>query len=538
MQRFLPILALPTLLLALLAPCPAHAGGGGGGEPGEKASGVFHVSPELMDNLIAWSSPPQSLEALAVEKYPEAVEAYALAVAQLYPDADLAGHFAKNYPAIYQAVDEIILDRSPETIELVGYALTQTGEDYQRWQRENALSENNLTLPLYLAKEYPAIPSVLDLMGQTPAAEGKSLLDFVKAQGGNEDEASLLLSNIDAIPVADPFADCVCWVALTFSRAPGGWQAGNSHRDSTYWDGGFRRLDFERRFNGAAREADFRRASHLRRYEVGKVMNASRTAMRMRMHCTQRGGSGALCTTGSCTGEAAARIEYGSRVSQFTESAGFFPHSASTTAVDTAILTYDREGNPQSEELFRKGVAVAGVVNMEWDADSLSNLLGGFGDILQIVTGDGGTAFDLLGGNLIDDIIQGIFGLIVWEGQPSDTQQEWYASYDTARSGAIPLLPNVTHAFELATQSETRGNGRGWRSESEASIASYDYFVTALRNFQCKGSVAPPPVQACWSYASSDHPLSIADIEGLIDAWVTTELGVSPANIAAHNGGC
>jgi len=174
---------------------------------------------------------------------------------------------------------------------------------------------------------------------------------------------------------------------------------------------------------------------------------------------------------------------------------------------------------------------VSGFTASNWNSQAIIQVLTTAAQVGLVVATDGSGAGALLEGDLINETLTALFGLVKREGSPSSHHQDMFVAWDTANSSSIQLLPNQTHLFELNTQAKVYGRGYGGDSKSWAGVDSSAYLAAVTRNYVCSAGVSAPTPRAYWFWATSGTPHSSTTIQNLVRNYVQTELGVLPNNV-------
>jgi hypothetical protein len=272
-------------------------------------------------------------------------------------------------------------------------------------------------------------------------------------------------------------------------------------------------------------------------WEVDRIKGTNFSHMRVRMLCTKNGEPGGMeCGTGTCRGDLDVRIAYGSRVGQQVNYGGPWSKEARALSSDWAQLKYDPPGPAPMSTLFSKGVAVSGFTSSNWSSQAIIQVLTTAAQVGLVVATDGSAAGTLLEGDLVNDTITALFGLVKREGSPSSHHQDMHAAFDTANTAPIALLPNQTHLFELDTLAKVYGRGYGGDSHSWANVDSSAYLTAVTRNYQCGAGTQAPTPRAYWFWSTAGAPYSSTTLQNLVGSYVQTELGVWPSNVSQQVG--
>ncbi|MCH9648446.1 MAG: hypothetical protein K0U98_09415 [Deltaproteobacteria bacterium] len=496
--------------------------------------GVYLVSNDLFDALEGWSGVPVSSEEVALSSYPEVIRSYAAAAGGLYPERSLSEHFAQNYPAAAGQFEQVTGGAVTDDGDLITYVMGDRYGDYQLWQEE-AVLQNGGTFQDYIARHHPQVVEQIEAANRTPAGQGVPLATFVGAQGREDldEELRTILTPTDC-----PSSRCCkCWVVMTLPSQPYDFEMEELEADDVYVPPFGRRIDkYAVLSQGVARTILFelRLANHLGEKEITKTANYSN--LRVRLLCTDDGvPGGRQCQGAACSGELAMAVEYGSRVFENIDVAGW-PASrrAQLVAADTAFLRYDPPGPASEMTLFEKGVAVSGDFKTEWDSEAVIEVLLA-GTELAIVIGTYG-ASAALSDDLGDRLLNGIVGLVKREGETGNNTEDMKVLFDTAQSVPFALTPNITHLFQLEAESKIYARGYGPLSVHEAQIQSSKYIAAVARNFQCSGGATAPKPGACWHWASGGAPHSSATLQNLVRDFIYPELGAVPTGLSSTRG--
>ncbi|MCG6116957.1 MAG: hypothetical protein MEQ07_02020 [Aquimonas sp.] len=531
LDRLLPA-AAGVILMGVLAAAP----GGAAQAAEEKPAGdsPLLVSESLMLALEHWSDPATSLEWLALETHPEALHDYVRDVKGALRGRGLLEHLQLSYPQAYEGIMATLPAEDQTDAEALAQLISGHERDYALLQAE--LEPSGLDFERWARSRQPELVAAFEREAPSPASRGVSLEAFVDSL----DDAALSsearrLFDVIAMPW-DPLKNCTCWTVATFPHQPDPWQVEINENYNHSW-GSFRvkrqQLNYRVAARGAAKDIDFYRRSRHTTYEAERSKNTNYAEMRVRMHCTRNGQPGGVeCSGNVCSGQLASRISYGSRVHQRVAFGGPWSKEARSLAADLAMLRYDPPGPPPQQTLFSKGVAVSGFTSSNWQSQALIQVLTTAAQVGLTMAMDGSSAASLLQGNLVNDTITALFGLIKREGSQGTRQQDMYASWDTAGSAPIALLPNQTHLFQLETFSKVYGRGYGGDSESWANIDSAAWFAAVARNYQCPAHVQAPSPRAWWFWSTSGAPMSPVTLQNLVRNYVTAELGTMPSNVS------
>ncbi len=495
------------------------------------------VSPALMDVIESWSDPLDTLEAAALERHPELIHRYAQLLGRHYRKG-LAAHLAEAYPEAYEEIAREIPAERYSDAEAVAWLMSTRDADWSGLQSEPGIVAGGLGFAQVAAREFPRLVAEVEAGSTSPARRGIALLDHVAdlRDPELEAEARRLVGTFKPLPLQN----CRCSTVLTFPHQPDPWQTEVNENHSSSWG---RLPKKERQLNyfvgarGAAKDINFYRRSRHNTWEVDRIKGTNYNQMRVRMLCTQNGLPGGVeCGNGTCRGDLAVRVAYASRVGQQVAYGGPWSKEARAVASDWAQLKYDPPGAPPMTTLFSKGVAVSGFTSSNWNSQAIIQVLTTAAQVGLVVATDGSAAGALLEGNLVNDTITALFGLVKREGNQSSHHQDMYVAWDTANTAPITLLPNQTHLFELNTLAKVYGRGYGGDSKSWANVDSSAYLTAVTRNYQCGlGTQAPTP-RAHWFWATAGAPHSSTTLRNLVGNYVQTELGVWPTNVSQQVG--
>lgn len=533
-QRHTPVRLLLGLSLgALLGITPVLAQDTG--EEGD--SGERIVSAALMDAIESWSDPLDSLEAAALERHPEVIERYAALLARHYRNG-LMAHLAARYPGAHEEISRELPAERINDAEVVAWLMSARDADWQALQAEPGLVAGGLGFAEVVAREFPHLVDEIEAGATSPAQRGISLLDHVvELRDPDLDlEARRLIGTLKPWP----WKNCICTTVLTFPHQPSPWQGEINENHSSSWGKlpkKERQLNYSVGARGAAKDVNFYRRSRHHVWEVDRIKGSNYSHMRVRMLCTRNGEPGGVeCGNGTCRGDLAVRIAYGSRVGQQVDYGGPWSKEARALASDWAQLKYDPPGAAPMTTLFSKGVAVSGFTASNWNSQAIIQVLTTAAQVGLVVATDGSAAGALLEGNLVNDTITALFGLVKREGSPSSHHQDMFVAWDTANTAPITLLPNQTHLFELDTLAKVYGRGYGGDSKSWANVDSSAYLAAVTRNYQCGFGTQAPSPRAHWFWATAGAPHSSTTLQNLVGSYVQTELGVWPGNVSQQVG--
>ncbi|SDD46867.1 hypothetical protein [Aquimonas voraii] len=520
-------------LLAFLALPPAFAAADvDGGDSGERI-----ISANLMNAIESWSDPLDTLEAAALERYPELIHRYAQLLGRHYRQGLLA-HLQVQYPEAYAEITRELPAERTDDAEILAWLMSAREADWQALQAEPNLAAGGLGFAEVAAREFPQVLAEVEAGGLSPAGRGEALLDHVAALG-DEDlqlEARRLIGTLTPLP----WKNCICTTVLTFPHQPSPWQTEINENHSSSWGSlpkKERQLNYSVSARGAAKDINFYRRSRHNVWEVDRIKGTNYSHMRVRMLCTRNGEPGGVeCGTGTCRGDLAVRIAYGSRVGQQVDYGGPWSKEARAVASDWAQLKYDPPGAAPMTTLFSKGVAVSGFTASNWNSQAIIQVLTTAAQVGLVVATDGSAAGALLEGNLVNDTITALFGLVKREGGPSSHHQDMHAAWDTANSSPIALLPNQTHLFELDTLAKVYGRGYGGDSKTWANVDSSAYLTAVTRNYTCGFGTQAPTPRAYWFWSTPGAPHSSSTLQNLVGSYVQTELGVWPSNVTQQVG--
>lgn len=533
-HRTAPSRALLTAgLLALLILPPAFAQT----DPEAGDQGERIISADLMDAIESWSDPLDTLEAAVLERHPEVIHRYAQLLARHYRNG-FAAHLAAQYPNAFAEISrELPADRM-EDAELVAWLMSAREADWQALQAEAGLAAARLRFAEVAAREFPQIIAAVEAGGVSPAGRGEALLDHVAALG--DDALALEARRLVGSWEVRPKGVCICTTVLTFPHQPSPWQTEINENHNSSWGAvpkKRRELHYSVNARGASKDINFYRRSRHNVWEVDRIKGTNFSHMRVRMLCTKNGEPGGMeCGTGTCRGDLDVRIAYGSRVGQQVNYGGPWSKEARALSSDWAQLKYDPPGAPPMTTLFSKGVAVSGFTSSNWSSQAIIQVLTTAAQVGLVVATDGSAAGTLLEGDLVNDTITALFGLVKREGSPSSHHQDMHAAFDTANSAPIALLPNQTHLFELDTLAKVYGRGYGGDSHSWANVDSSAYLTAVTRNYQCSFGTQAPTPRAYWFWSTAGAPYSSTTLQNLVGSYVQTELGVWPSNVSQQVG--
>lgn len=530
---------MPTRLLlgmglsALLGMSPAIAQNAGDeGDSGERI-----ISAALMDVIESWSDPLDNIEAAALERHPEVIHRYAQLLGRHYRQGLLA-HLAARYPAAHAEITSELPAERINDAETVAWLMSAREDDWRSLQSEPGLSAGGLTFAEVVAREFPRLLVEIEAGSVSPARRGVSLLEHVAELRDPEVEleARRLIGTFKPLP----WKNCLCSTVLTFPHQPDPWQNEINENHSSSWGAlpkKEQQLNYWVGARGAAKDINFYRRSRHNTWEVDRIKGTNYSHMRVRMLCTQNGQPGGVeCGNGTCRGDLAVRVAYGSRVGQQVDYGGPWSKEARAVASDWAQLKYDPPGAAPMTTLFSKGVAVSGYTSSNWSSQAIIQVLTTAAQVGLTIASDGSTAGNLLEGNLVNDTITALFGLVKREGGPGSHHQDMFVAWDTANSSPITLLPNQTHLFELNTLAKVYGRGYGGDSKSWANVDSSAYLTAVARNYQCGLLTQAPSPRAYWFWATAGAPHSSATLQNLVGNYVQTELGVWPATVSQQVG--
>lgn len=527
-HRVMPA-AAGAVLLGLLAATPG--GTALAADEGRAGDAPLLVSESLMLALEHWSDPAASLELLALETHPEALQAYVRDLRPALRGNSLLEHLRSAYPEAHAGISETLPAEALNDAEALALMIAGHEQDYARLQTE--LKPAGLEFERWARGRQPELVAAFEREAPSPASRGVPLEAFVESLG---DEALTreVRGLIGVLLPWEPLKNCACWTIASFPHQPDPWQVEINENLNHSWGSlptKRQQLNYYVAARGAAKDINFYRRSRHTTYEVERSKNTNYAEMRVRMLCTQNGQPGGVeCGGNTCSGQLASRISYGSRVHQRVAYGGPWSKEARSLAADLARLRYDPPGPAPMQTLFSKGVAVSGYTSSNWQSQALIQVLSTIAQVGLTVAMDGSSAASLLQGNLVNDTITALFGLIKREGNQGSRQQDMYVAWDTAGSSPITLLPNQTHLFQLETFSKVYGRGYGGDSESWGNIDSAAWFAAVARNYQCAAHVSAPAPRAWWFWATSGAPLSATTLQNLVRNYVHVELGALPSN--------
>lgn len=520
-------------LTALLGTAPAFAQADSeDGDAGERI-----ISAALMDVIEGWSDPLDSLEAAALERHPELIHRYAQLLGRHYRNG-LSAHLAAAYPAAHAEIVREIPGERYSDAEAVAWLMSSRDVEWQALQSEPGLRAGGLVFAEFAAREFPQVVAQLQAGATSPAARGVALLDHVAdlREPEVEAEARRLIGSLKPWP----WKNCQCFTVLTFPHQPDPWQT--EINENYYHDWGWapekvQQLNYSVGARGAAKDINFYRRSRHNTWEVDRIKGTNYSHMRVRMLCTRNGQPGGVeCGSGTCRGDLAVRVAYASRVGQQVAYGGPWSKEARAVASDWAQLKYDPPGAAPMATLFSKGVAVSGFTATNWNSQAIIQVLTTAAQVGLVVATDGSAAGTLLEGDLVNDTITALFGLVKREGNQSSHHQDMFVAWDTANSAPIALLPNQTHLFELDTLAKVYGRGYGGDSKSWANVDSSAYLTAVTRNYQCGFGTQAPSPRAHWFWATAGAPHSTVTLQNLVGNYVQTELGAWPTNVSQQVG--
>ncbi|WP_395788854.1 hypothetical protein [Aquimonas sp.] len=496
------------------------------------------VSASLMDVLEGWSDPVTGIEEFAFEQHPELIDAYAAALSRLYGGRPLLEHVAKTYPSAYAEITAELPRESQTDAEVLAWLMSAREADYIALQREPAVRAAGLVFAEFAARAYPHIVAEVERGAASPASRGVALLDYVEELRDPElsAEARRLIGTIKPWPLKP----CACWTVLTFPHQPDPWQTEVNQNHNSSWGWPVKKvqqMNYSVTARGAAKDINFYRRSRHHTWEVDRIKGTNYSHMRVRMLCTQNGQPGGVeCSGQSCRGDLAVRVAYASRVGQQVAYGGPWSKEARAVASDLAQLKYDPPGAAPMTTLFSKGVAVSGFTATNWNSAAIIQVLTTAAQVGLTVANDGSAAGALLEGNLVNETITALFGLIKREGNQSSHHQDMFVAWDTANTAPISLVPNQTHLFELDTMAKVYGRGYGGDSHSWGNVDSSAYLAAVTRNYVCSAGTSAPTPRAHWFWATSGTPHSSTTIQNLVRNYVQVELGVLPTNVSQQVG--
>lgn len=258
------------------------------------------------------------------------------------------------------------------------------------------------------------------------------------------------------------------------------------------------------------------------------------TELQFQMICIN--GAGNACE--GCVGELELRAQYESTAKTRSDSAGSpFSNGARSGAGDGVMLTYDPPGAQEEMVLMNKGVGSSHVNRTTYNAEAFLNLVKNAVQITAaVLSADEGTvAAGNIEGDLMDETIANLLGLIERDGVQGTNVVNMRGVYDTADSSPFQINPNDVYRFAMTSVGAVDMSGFGPYTKSWTDYGSSGLMVYTANNFTCNANTVPPQEQGAWFYADVSGPNSESTLRNNAAAKISAELGV-PVNISANMG--
>lgn len=270
---------------------------------------------------------------------------------------------------------------------------------------------------------------------------------------------------------------------------------------------------FKSRMNGAAHSSKLTRFI---KHNINSIESNTLGDVTVKTELVCMGANGNTCS-GSCTGEMTYIGEYHGKARVYTETS-FGPLSAShSLSSDAASLTYDTTYGDLDYK-FNKGYLINKEESMVFDVGSLVTFITGSFNIVAAVVGEDGSIAEI-DGQMIDDVITGLFGIFTNNGDTGALDQEFKNEYYSETEPPELIYPGNISILKLTSHGHIKGRGWGGsKSWSEASYGSSFSLAGTVKNFSCDTDVLPPNENGFWSYGNADGPLGLLALKNHVIA--------------------
>ncbi|MEJ6474172.1 hypothetical protein [Pseudoalteromonas piscicida] len=518
-------LVTSTLLLASVSLQAAE-------EYGEMAPS--QVSPQAWQAISNWSQDRVSLlEYISDNNEEYELDRYVDSLIRDYRDAQMLSQAKALDQNVLSAWENAFPEQVPEDNFLFTQYLIQFKPTvFEKWTQQYKAP----TLNQYLAQHAPTLYTTWYEEFAAPKHKGLSVLEYDKALPVEvyAELKELLLKK----PIFGAKSLCACQmitpttssgeVVTNYPSTPSATSRSTS--DSSGLSKHFAYVNMTA--YGAFHSAKGKRWSKHKAHNFDENSEHNSTELYAKMLCTDT--SGFACNqSNACSGNLEVRGVYSAKYHVTGEAKKIWSKGTNSHATDGAKFAVDLPGAAPEVILFNKAGGTAMGYNTTWNLNSTIGVIkAALGITSAIVNGNPGS---LLDGQLADDLITNLAGMITRSGNQAHVSTTMRARFDSSDVSPFLLQPNEVYHFTLDSKGRVQARGYGGYSDSHYEYGSSGAVMYAANHFTCGSNVNAPAPTGLWFYSSQSGPDSNTSLGSDVENWLSVQLN-KPINASQHQG--